>query len=149
MAVIYGWTYAQFHANVGWDKGAETEYDFWENHWAYQADAYIFSGTGTHVTDVNEILELKTLINKMMILTNLYLKGDSNETPIQSGFYGAIGFPEFIGEPTDNDGVGSGDYIILNKLKRKHSEEFARADSIRAGVDPSNVYFGIHRYGGL
>ena len=145
MAVIYGWTYAQFHARVGWDKGVEAVYDAWENFWAYQADSYIFSGTGTHITDANEILELQTVINKMMILMNLYLKGDSNETPMQSGFYG-IGFPEFIGESTDNKGEGSGDYIILNKLKSIHDNKFKRADSIRVGINPDNIYFSQDRF---
>jgi len=146
MAVIYGWTYARFHANVGWDKGAEAVYDFWENYWALQADAYIFTGTGVHITDANEILELQTLINRMMILTNLYLKGEANESPMQSGFYEGPGFPLFSGYPDDNKGVGSGDYIILNKLKLKHSQTFARADRIRVGVNPDNIYFPHDRF---
>ena len=141
MAVIYGWTYAEFHANVGWEKGGATEYDFWENYWAIQADAYIFSGTGTHITDANEIIELATIINKMMMLQNTYLKADHNETPLQSGFYMNPGPPQFDGEPNDNNGEGSGDYIILNKLREKHNPKFARADSIRIRVDPGNIYF--------
>ena len=39
MAVIYGWTYAEFQARVGWEKGNEAVYDAWENYWAYQADS--------------------------------------------------------------------------------------------------------------
>ena len=145
MAIIYGWTYVQFHARVGWQKGDATIYEAWENYWAYQADSYIFSGSGVHITDANEKLELQTIINKMMILTNLYLKGESNETPMQSGFYG-IGFPMFVGHPDDNNGKGSGDYIILNKLKREHGEEHARADRIRIGINPSEmIYFGRER----
>ena len=145
MAVIYGWTYAEFHARVGWDKGDATVYDAWENFWAYQADAYIYSDTGVHVTDANEKLELQTVINKMMVMMNLYLKAEHNETPMQSGFYGE-GLPEFAGEPNDNNGVGSGDYIILNKLKRGKSQEFARADGIRVGVSPDNIYFSHDRF---
>lgn len=145
MPVIYGWSYAEFHSNVGWEKGTETVYNFWENYWATQADAYIFSEAGTHITDADEMKQIQTLINSMMILTNLYLKGEVNETPMQSGFYD-IGFPQFIGDPMENNGMGSGDYIILNKYKRKYDLTFARADSIRIGVDPANVYF---RRGGV
>jgi len=145
MAIIYGWTYVQFHARFGWEKGGATEYEAWENFFSLQADAYIFSGSGVHVTDASEILELQTIINRMMGLMNIYLKGEHNETPLQSGFYG-IGFPEFVGEPADNDGVGSGDYIILNKLKRGKGQEFARADGIRIGVSPDNIYFSQDRF---
>ena len=145
MAVIYGWTYAQFHANVGWQKGAATEYDFWENYWSIQANSYIFQAAGVLLTDADEIVEMQTLINKMMVLMNLYLKGDSNETPMQSGFYG-IGFPGFVGDPDENDGKGSGDYIMLNKYKRIYGEEHARADQIRMGINPSEmIYFGRER----
>lgn len=145
MAVIYGWTYAEFHARVGWEKATEAVYIAWENYFAYQADSYIFSGTGVHITDANEKLELQTVINKMLVLMNMYLKGESNETPMQSGFYG-IGFPMFTGHPDDNDGKGSGDYIILNKLKREHGEELARADRIRMSITPSAmIYFGRER----
>ena len=145
MAVIYGWTYAEFQARVGWEKGNEAVYDAWENYWAYQADSYIFVGTGVHITDANEKLELQTVINKMMILMNLYLKGESNETPMQSGFYG-IGFPIFVGDPDDNDNIGSGDYIILNKLKLAHGETHARVDRIRMGIDPDDYPVGSVYY---
>lgn len=144
MAVIYGWTYAQFHSNVGWDKGGATEYDFWENYWAIQINSYIFNAAGTLLTDADEITEIATLVNRLMIMTNLYLKGESNETPIQNGFY-SIGFPEFAGDPMDNNEKGSGDYIMLNKYKLKYGEEHARADSIRVGIDPENIYFPASR----
>ena len=135
MAVIYGWTYAEFHARVGWDKGAEAVYNGWENYWAYQADAYIFTGTGVHITDANEILELQTVINNKMIQTNLYLKGEVNETPMQSGFYG-MGFPYF----------NEADFVVLDKLKSIHSQTFARADNIRMGVKPDNIYSPHDRF---
>jgi len=145
MAVIYGWTYAQFHSNVGWDKGGATEYDFWENYWAIQINSYIFNIAGTLLTDADEIKEIQTLVNHLMILTNLYLKGETNETPLQSGFY-SIGFPEFAGDPDENNGMGSGDYIILNKYKAKYGQELARVDRIRMGVDPSDHPIGSVYY---
>lgn len=137
MAVIYGWTYAQFQTTVGWEKGTEAVYILWENFWAKRINSYVFDSADTLFTDANEILEIQTLVNKMMILMNLYLKGDSNETPIQNGFYG-IGFPDFEGEPMDNDGIGSGDYIILNKYKARHGDELMRVDSFRLGVNPAD-----------
>ena len=146
MAVIYGWAYAIFHANIGWDRGAEAVYNYWENFWALQADAYMFTTPGTHLTVAAEMAEIQTLINKMMVLMNLYLKGEHNETPMQSGFYASPGFPEFSGEPTDNRGAGSGDYIILNKYKREKSEDFVRADGIRVGVSPDNIHFSHDRF---
>jgi hypothetical protein len=125
MAVVYGWTYAEFQAQV---------------------DAYIFTGSGTHLTDANEIAEIATIVNSKMILTNLYLKGEQNESPMGSGFYSNPGFPIFAGYPEDNNGIGSGDYIILNKYKREKSQEFARGDSIRVGVDPDIPYFTHDRF---
>jgi hypothetical protein len=137
MAVIYGWTYAEFHARVGWDKGAEAVYNEWENHWARRINSYIFDSADTLFTDANEILEIQTLVNKLMVLTNLFLKGESNETPLQSGFYANPGFPDFDGEPTANQGIGSGDYIMLNKYKNKYGDEQMRVDRIRMSVDPA------------
>jgi len=142
VAVIYGWTYAQFHANIGWGRGDETVYDFWENYWATQIDSYIFSDAGTHLTDADEMKEIQTLVNSMMFQMNSYLKADHNEKPMQAGFFG-IGFPYFVGSPLDNKGMGSGNYEILNKYKRKYDTEFARADSIMIGIDPANIYFGV------
>lgn len=143
MAVVYGWAYGTFNTNIGWEKGAEAVYDYWENYWANVVDSYIFDAAGTSLTDADEKLEIQTLVNKMMFMMNLFLKGDDTEKPIQSGFY-SIGFPEFSGSPLDNKGIGSGDFLMLNKYKRKYSSEFARSDNIRIGVDParrSNVYF--------
>ncbi len=145
MAVIYGWTYIQFNQRVGWEKGGSSVYEAWEGIWATAINSYIFSVPGTLLTDANEILEIQTLVNKMMILTNLYLKGEDNETPMQTGFYD-IGFPDFVGSPLDNKNLGSGDYVILNKYKRKYDKTYARADSIRIGVDAANIYF---RRGGI
>lgn len=141
MAVIYGWTYAEFHANIGWERGTLTEYEFWEAYWALQVNSYIFEDAGVLLTDADEILEIQTLINRMMTLTNLYLKAESNETPMQSGFYANPGFPEFRGSPDDNNGNGSEDYLILNKYRQKNSESEARADSIRIGIDPGSIKF--------
>ena len=142
MAVIYGWTYAQFHARVGWEKGGATIYEAWENIWANKINSYIFEIAGTLLTDADQILEIQTLVNKMMILTNIYLKGDSNETPLQSGFYTGPGFPDFEGFPDDNKGIGSGDYVILNKYKRRKGQELVRVDRIRIGINPDNYPVG-------
>ena len=137
MVVIYGWTYANFHARVGWDKGLEPVYDAWENIWATQIDSLIFDSAGTHLTVAAEILEIQAIVNKMMILTNLYLKAESTESPMSTGFYTGPGFPVF----EEND------LKIIDKYKRKYGEVFARADSIRVGVDPENVYFRVgHLY---
>ena len=140
MVVIYGWTYAQFQSNVGWEKGGETEYDFWENYYATKINSYIFPTAGTLLTDAAEILEIQTLVNKMMVLMNLYLKGEHNETPIQNGFY-AIGVPDFVGFPEDNKEICSGDYVVLNKYKRRYDKPYARSDSIRIRVDHANLNF--------
>lgn len=138
MAVIYGWTYANFHSRVGWDKGNEAVYIAWENHWARRVNSYVFDSADTLFTDANEILEIQTLVNKMMVLMNLYLKGESNETPLMSGFYTGPGFPDFEGEPEHNKGAGSGDYIILNKYKQKYGDEGMRIDRIRMAINPAD-----------
>lgn len=143
MAVIYGWTYAIFHTTVGWDKGTEAIYNYWENHWANRVNSYVFDTAGSLFTDADEITEIATLVNKMMIQTNLFLKGEANETPMQSGFYSNPGFPDFSGYPDDNKGQGSGDYIMLNKYKEKYGETLARVDLVRIGVDPDNVSFPV------
>ena len=135
MAVIYGWPYATFHANVGWDKGLEPVYNYWENFWAAQVDSIIFDTAGVHLTVAAEMTEIQAIVNKMMILTNLYLKAESTESPLGTGFYTGPGFPVF----EEND------LKILDKYKRKYGEVFARADSIRVGVDPESNYFGIGR----
>lgn len=142
MAVIYGWTYAIFNANIGWARGAEAVYDYWENYWSIQVNSYIFQGAGDLLTDADEVLEIQTLINRMMVLMNLYLKAETNEKPMQSGFYADPGFPEFQGEPDDNKDVGSGDYIILNKYRQKNSKQFSRVDRVRMGIDPDDYPVG-------
>ena len=142
MAVIYGWTYAIFNANIGWERGAEAVYDYWENYWSLQINSYIFQGAGDLLTDADEVLEIQTLVNRMMVLTNLYLKAETNETPMQSGFYESPGFPEFQGEPDDNKQIGSGDYIVLNKYRQKNSKQFSRVDRVRLGIDPGDYPVG-------
>lgn len=146
MAVIYGWTYAQFQSQVGWEKGAEAVYNEWENYWAIKINSFVFPTAGTLFTLAAEIAEIKGLVNKLMILTNTFLKGEVNEEPFSSGFMMG-GYPDFSGSPSDNGDRGSGDYVLLNKYKSKYSEAFARADNIRVGVDPENpeVYFGSLR----
>lgn len=145
MAVIYGWTYAVFHSNVGWDRGVEAVYNYWENYWANKVNTYIFNTPGTLLTDANEIAEIAALINQKMVMTNIYLKGDANETPMASGFYANPFALDFVGDPDDNGGMGSGDFVVLNKYKRLKGEEFARADSIRVGIDPENIHFPVGR----
>ena len=140
MAIIYGWTYVQFHERVGWEKGGATVYEAWENKWAAQIDSYIFEVAGTHLTVAAEKAEIQTLVNTMMILTNVYLKAEVTKAP-NSELYGTPGFPQLEGSPFDNKGIGSGDFIMLNKYKRKYDKTFARSDSIRIGVDPAHTYF--------
>ena len=141
MAVIYGWTYVQFTAALGWDIGAETAYLLWENFWAYKIEAYVFISVAAspRFTDANEILEIGTIINEMMVQMNLYLKGESVESPMETGFYTGPGFPEFIGDPDGNEGRGTGHFLTLNKYKRKYSE--LRVASFRIGVIPSENPF--------
>lgn len=119
MAVIYGWAYAVFHANVGWDKGAATEYDYWENFWANAVDSYIFDdGDDAPLIDTGDMLDVATIINRLLVEVNIFLKGDAT----QGGFITQpVTFPKFKGNPEDNNGLGSGDFIILNKLKKKYS----------------------------
>ena len=146
MAVIYGWTYAIFNANIGWERGAEAVYDYWENYWSIQVNSYIFETAGNLITDADEKTEIQTLVNRMMTLTNLYLKAETNETPMQSGFYENPGFPEFRGSPDDNAEDGSGDYIVLNKYKQKYSDKFSRVDRVRVGIDPDDYPVGSVYY---
>ena len=121
MPVIYAWTYAEFHANSGWEKGADPEYVFWENQWAHAVEAYIFMNSAdAPLTDAGDLKDVKTLINRMLVETNIFLKGDAT----QGGFVTKKAeFPEFKGKSEDNEGIGSGDFILLNKLRDKYSSE--------------------------
>lgn len=141
MAVIYGWSYANFNTYFGWDMGVEAKYDAWENLWSRKVDTYIFTGFGTtpRLTDANEKLDVGDIVNEMMIMMNIYLKGETVESPLETGFYSeALGFPYFKGDP---EGVGTYHYAVLNKLRRIHAEEPVRVDYIRLGVIPSDNPF--------
>ena len=112
----------------------------WENLWARKVDAYIFtdSGTSPRLTDANEIIDVGDIVNEMMVQMSIYLKAENTESPLETGLYDAIGFPSFKGSPR---GLGTGHYLILNKLRRKYSQTEIRVDSIRHGVKPSNNPF--------
>lgn len=139
----YGWTYANFNSFVGWDKGTQLVYEAWENLWSRRVDAYIYtdSGVSPRLTDANEKAEVGDIVNEMMVLTNLYLKGESGESPLETGFYEAPGFPTFKGNPNGNGGQGTGHYRVLNKYRRKYSQSETRVDAIRLGLIPSNNPF--------
>ena len=140
-ANIYGSTYAIFHAAVGWDKGTQTVYEYWENHWSRRIDAYIFIAIGTcpRLTDADEKLEVGDIVNEIMVQMNIYLKAESVENPMETGFYTGPGFPVFHGDPEADDGKGSGHYRVLNKLRRKYS--VLKVASIRMGPVPDNNPF--------
>lgn len=74
---------------------------------------------------------------------NLYLKGESGDSPLETGFYVNPGFPTFHGDPNANKGMGTGHYLILNKLKRKYSQSEIRVDSIRMGKIPDDNPFPV------
>jgi len=137
---IYGWTYTNFNTWVGWSKGTQLTYEAWENLWARKIDAYIFTDAGTtpRLTDADEIKDVGDIVNEMMFQMNLYLKADYTESPLEAGLYEGPGFPSFKGNPR---GKGTGHYAVLNKLRRIHSQEEARVDSIRVGVIPSDNPF--------
>jgi len=143
MAVIYGWTFVNYNIAYTWDGGVEAKYLLWENYWARKIDAYVFTDAGTtpRLTDANEILDAGDIVNEMMVLMNLYLKASSTEAPMETGLYDAVGFPRFTGAPNANNGMGTGHYLMLNKLRRIHSQTEVRVDSIRHGMTPSNSPF--------
>jgi len=138
---IYGWTYAEFNANIGWDIGTQLKYESWENLWSRKVDAYIFSTSGAspRLTDVNEAAEVGDIVNEMMVLTNIYLKGETVENPLEMGMIVPNRFPQFVGSPTTNRGLGTGHYRTLNKLKRSKSE--ISVASYRIGIIPSDSPF--------
>ena len=131
-ANIYGWTYAVYHAAIGWDKGTQLVYESWENFWSRKIDAYIFIDIGEcpRLTDANEKLQVGDIVNEMMVQTNIYLKGDSTESPLATGFYTGPGFPRFRG---DRKGEGTEHYAILNKYRRKALEPIASVGNLSVG----------------
>ncbi len=137
-ANIYGWTYAVFHASLGWDKGTQLVYETWENFWSRKVDAYIFpdSGTTPRLTDANEKIDVGDIVNKMMVLMNTYLKGETVDNPLGLGMLDPSKFPRFEGNPYGN---GTNDYKILNRFKKKYSE--IRVRSFRIGVIPTDNPF--------
>ena len=141
MAVIYGWSYADFNAAIGWDKD-EASYLLWENFWAIKIEAYVFISVAAspRFTDANEKKEIATIINDIMVQMNIYLKAESVENPMESGFYESAGFPVFHGDP---EGLGTEHYRILNKYRRKYSE--LKVTSLRIGVIPDKSPFPQER----
>ena len=132
-ANIYGWTYDNFNSALGWDMGAQAKYEFWENFWSRKVDSYVFidAGTTPRLTDANEKIEAGDIVNEMMVLMNIYLKGETSESPMESGFFEAPGFPVFRGNPNADHRRGTGNYRTLNKLRKIHSEPDIVLDSIR------------------
>ena len=128
---MYGWTHANFNIAIGWDH-AEAAYLLWENFWSRKIDAYIFLDTGTspRLTDANEKAEMGDIVNDMMVQMNIYLKAESVENPLQSGFYTGPGFPQFRG---DRSGVGTEHYEILNKYRRRTSSPLAETNDLKVG----------------
>ncbi len=129
----YGWTYAQFHSFIGWDKGTQLVYEAWENLWSRRIDAYIFLDIGTcpRLTDANEKAEVGDIVNEMMVVMNIFLKAESNDSPMMTGFYTGPGFPQFKGERKD---VGTGHFLILNKYRRRASASLASIGDLSFGT---------------
>jgi len=75
----------------------------------------------------------------MMILMNIYLKGETVDNPLMMGMLEPARFPRFEGNPNGNGGLGTGDYIVLNKFKRKYAE--IRVKSFRIGLIPDDNPF--------
>lgn len=125
--------------------GAQAQYEAWENLWSRKIDNYIFTDSGTcpRLTDADEKAEVGDIVNEIMVLMNLYLKGESGDSPLETGFYQGPGFPVFHGDPNANNGKGTGHYLILNKLRRIHSESEVRVDSIRIGLIPDDNPFPV------
>ena len=94
MAVIYGWTYAEFNGAVGWDKGNETQYLLWENSWSQKVNDIVTEDPATNITDAGNILTAKNIVNEMMIRTNAFLRGDETSGD-NTNLYGTPGFPYF------------------------------------------------------
>lgn len=144
MATIYGWSYANFNTFFGWDNGVQAKYEAWENLWSRKVDAYIFtdSGASPRLINANEAAEAGDLVNEMMIQMNIYLKGESVENPLETGFYTSPGFPYFRGNPNADNGLGTGHFRVLNKYRRKYAESEVRVDSLRLGIIQDDNPFG-------
>ncbi|KKM18005.1 hypothetical protein LCGC14_1670020 [marine sediment metagenome] len=138
---IYGWTYAEFNIAFGWDMDGQLKYEAWENFWSRKVDTYIFNDSGTtpRLTDANEVIDAGDIVNKMMAMMNIYLKGESVENPLGMGILEPSRFPRFEGQPKGNGGLGTGDYVVLNRLKRKYGE--IRVASFRIGIIPNDNPF--------
>jgi len=139
-ANIYGWTYTEFNVAFGWDMDGQPKYEAWENYWSRKVDTYIFNNSATtpRLTG-EEAIDIGDLVNKMMAQMNIYLKGETVENPMTMGMLEPPRFPRFEGNPKGNGGIGTEDYLILNKLKRKYSE--IRVKSFRLGPIPSDNPF--------
>ena len=140
MAVIYGWSFVNYNIAYTWSGGVEAKYLLWENYWSRKIDAYIFTDAGTtpRLTDANEKIDVGDIVNELMVMMDLYLKATSTEAPMETGLYDNVGFPGFMGDP---EGMGTDHYLVLNKLRRIHSQTEVRVDSIRLGVIPGNHPF--------
>jgi len=138
---IYGWTYTEFNVAFGWDHTGQLKYEAWENYWARKVDSYIFTDSGEtpRLTDTHEKADAGDIVNKMLALMNVYLKAESVENPLMLGMLEPARFPTFEGQPKGNGGLGTGDYVVLNQLKRKNSE--IRVKSFRIGPIPSDNPF--------
>lgn len=137
----YGWTYAAFNVAIGWDHTGQLKYEAWENFWSRKVDTYIFNDSAAtpRLTDAQEKIDAGDIVNKMMVMMNIYLKGESTDNPLMMGMMEPARFPQFEGNPKGNGGLGTKDYIVLNRLKRKNSE--IRVKSFRIGVIPSDSPF--------
>jgi hypothetical protein len=96
MAVIYGWEYSKFSNAVGWSKGDQTEYEYWENFWAQKINAIVF-GPGeatTNLTDAADKAAAGDVVNEMMVRTSAYLKRLATSSPTVD-MYGNDMFPQF------------------------------------------------------
>ena len=140
MAVIYGWSFVNYNIAYTWSGGVEAKYLLWENYWSRKIDAYIFTDAGTtpRLTDANEKIDVGDIVNELMVMMDLYLKATTTEAPMETGLYDNVGFPGFMGDP---EGMGTDHYLILNKLRRIHSQTEVRVDSIRLGVIPGDNPF--------
>jgi hypothetical protein len=138
MAVVYGWTYANAVLQYGWESGVEAQYIVWENHWAKKIDSIIFTDTSTGpLTDADEVLDVATIVNELMMQTNNWLKSRYVHHPLSGSFI--VKAPKLTADH----------WVILEKYARKYREEEVRIDEIRMRVDPDNVYFRSHNLFGV
>jgi hypothetical protein len=136
MAVIYGWTWAEFNASVSHNFEDEADYLRWENHFAHEIENYIFDDVSdAPLTDADEITSVKGIVHRLLVELSVFQKGNAT----QGGFVTrAPQFPQLRGDPLKEMGsgmVGSGDYQILNRIKSNHQEGDDLIWSIRAWYD--------------